>query len=86
MFDNLEEFINNYNKANEHAGGKCFLQRYHKDNSKEEPLIISWMAFMNASGNLDRHNNPVYFMCTHHPLACSVGNFQPWVSVEKLYK
>ena len=25
------------------------------------------MAFMDASGSLDRHNNPVYFMCTHHP-------------------
>ena len=24
------------------------------------------MAFMDASGSLDRHNNPVYFMCTHH--------------------
>ena len=25
------------------------------------------MAFLDASGSLDRFNNPVYFMCTHHP-------------------
>ena len=24
------------------------------------------MAFLDASGTLDRCNNPVYFMCTHH--------------------
>ena len=27
----------------------------------------SEMAFMDLSGTLDRHNNPVFFMCTHHP-------------------
>ena len=26
------------------------------------------MAFMDSSGSLDCHNNPVYFMYTHHPL------------------
>ena len=25
------------------------------------------MAFLDASGSLDRFNNPVYFMCTHQP-------------------
>lgn len=25
------------------------------------------MVFLDASGSLDRHNNPVYFLCTHHP-------------------
>ena len=27
----------------------------------------SEMAFMDSSGSLDRHNNPVFFRCTHHP-------------------
>ena len=32
------------------------------------------MAFLDASGGLDRFNNPVYFMCTHHPTgALSLG-------------
>ena len=39
------------------------------------------MAFMDASGSLDRHNNPVYFVCTHHqsgalPLAVLIASSQ----------
>jgi hypothetical protein len=25
------------------------------------------MVFLDASASIDRHNNPVYFLCTHHP-------------------
>ena len=83
MFDHLEEYVTNYNKENENDGGKIFLQRYNNASECEKPLIISIctpmmyrvhklqqageMAFMDASGSHDRHNNPVYFMCTHHP-------------------
>ena len=83
MFDFLQEYITTYNKDKMHDGGKIFLQRYNSDEKQEKPLIISIctpmmsrvhklrqagkMAFMDASGSLDRHNNPVYFMCTHHP-------------------
>jgi hypothetical protein len=38
------------------------------------------MAFMDSSGSLDRHNNPVYFMCTHPsgalPLAVRITSSQ----------
>ena len=83
MFDYLQEYVTAYNKDKMNTGGKIFLQRYNNDTKQEKPLIISIctpvmsrvhklrqageMAFMDASGSLDRHNNPVYFMCTHHP-------------------
>ena len=83
MFDYLQEYITTYNKDKMNDGGKIFLQRYNNEVKQEKPLIISIctpmmsrvhklrqageMAFMDASGSLDRHNNPVYFMCTHHP-------------------
>jgi hypothetical protein len=83
MFDYLQEYITTYNKDKMNDGGKISLQRYNNDANQEKPLIISIctpmmsrvhrlrqageMAFMDASGSLDRHNNPVYFMCTHHP-------------------
>lgn len=83
MFDYLQECVTTYNKDKMNTGGKIFLQRYNNDTKQEKPLIISIctpmmprvhklrqageMAFMDASGSLDRHNNPVYFMCTHHP-------------------
>ncbi|XP_028412191.1 uncharacterized protein LOC114535014 [Dendronephthya gigantea] len=83
LFDYLQEYITTYNKDKVSDGGKIFLQRYNNDEKREQPLIISIctpmmsrvhklrqageMAFMDASGSLDRHNNPVYFMCTHHP-------------------
>ena len=77
-------------------GGKIFLQRYNNEVKQEKPLIISictpmmshvhkfWqageMAFMDSSGSLDRHNNPVYFMCTHPsgalPLAVRITSSQ----------
>ena len=82
MFDYLEDYTTKYNKENQHNGGNIFLQRY-SDSEEEKPLIIAIctpmmsrvhklqqageMAFMDSSGSLDRHNNPVYFMCTHHP-------------------
>ena len=25
------------------------------------------MVFLDASASIDCHNNPVYFLCTHHP-------------------
>ncbi len=89
MFDYLEEYITKYNKENEHDGGKILLQRYN-DSELEKPLIISictpmmsrvhnLQAFMNASGSLDRHNNPVYFMHSPSircPPSSGVGNVE----------
>ena len=82
MFDRLEETVEAYNTTNAHMGGKCFLERYRKDGSNEQHLTLSIgtplmshvhtrqaseMAFMHSSGSLHRHNNPVFFRCTHHP-------------------
>jgi len=83
MFNTLEAIINEYNKKNSPKGGKCFLQTYENSGNSEKPLIVAIctplmsrvhhltqageMAFLDASGSLDRFNNPVYFMCTHHP-------------------
>ena len=36
------------------------------------------MAFMDSSGSLDRYNNPVFFMCTHHP--CGALPLGVWVT------
>ena len=93
MFDYLEDYITKYNKENEYNGGKIFLQRYN-DSEQEKPLIITIcspmmsrvhrlqqageMAFMDSSGSLDRHNNPVYFICTHHP--CGALPLAVWVT------
>ena len=75
------------------TGGKIFLQRYNNEVKQEKPLIISIctpvmsrvhklrqageMAFMDASGSLDRHN-PVYFMCTH--LASGALPLAVWIT------
>ncbi|KAL9977493.1 hypothetical protein ACROYT_G014901 [Oculina patagonica] len=73
-----------YNNKNATKGGKCFLQTFEQSENSEQPLIVAIctplmsrvhqlrqageMAFLDASGSLDRFNNPVYFMCTHHPV------------------
>ena len=83
MFCTLATIIDDYNKNNACKGGECFLQTYEQSGKCEQPLIIAIctplmsrvhhlkqageMAFLDASGSLDRFNNPVYFMCTHHP-------------------
>ena len=83
MFNTLAAIINEYNKKNSPKGGKCFLQTYENSGNSEKPLIVAIctplmsrvhhltqageMAFLDVSGSLDRFNNPVYFMCTHHP-------------------
>ena len=36
------------------------------------------MAFMESSGSLDWYNNPVFFMCTHHP--CGALSLWVWVT------
>ena len=83
MFDRLETLVQEYNKKHAEVRGKCFLQRYKNDGGYEQHLVLSIytslmsrvhktrqaseMAFMDCSGSLDQHNNPVFFMCTHHP-------------------
>ena len=83
MFKTLTTTIENYNNKNGNKGGKCFLQNFEQSDNSEQPLIVAIctplmsrvhqrrqageMAFLDASGSLDRFNNPVYFMCTHHP-------------------
>ena len=83
MFKTLMTTIENYNNKNGTKGGKCFLQNFEQSDNSEQPLIVAIctplmsrvhqlrqageMAFLDASGSLDRFNNPVYFMCTHHP-------------------
>ena len=68
MFDHLEEFINNYHNANDMQIGKWFLQRYHKDNSKEEPLIISICTPMMTRVHTLRQAGEMAFMdASHHP-------------------
>ena len=83
MFNTLANIIEDYNNKNATKGGKCFLQTYQQSENSEQPLIVAIctplmgrvhqlrqageMAFLDASGSLDRFNNPVYFMCTHHP-------------------
>ena len=64
-------------------GGKCYLQRVNRNGPDKQDLILSIcnplmsrvhetrqageMVFMESSGSLDWYNNPVFFMCTHHP-------------------
>lgn len=83
MFCTLATIIDDYNRKNASQGGEYFLQTYQQSGECEQPLIIAIctplmsrvhqlkqageMAFLDASGSLDRFNNPVYFMCTHHP-------------------
>ena len=83
MFCTLATIIDDYNRKNASKGGECFLQTYQQSGECEQPLIIAIctalmsrvyqlkqageMAFLDASESLDRFNNPVYFMCTHHP-------------------
>ena len=79
IFDRQEETVEAYNNTNAHMGGKCFLERYRKDGSNDQHLTLSIctplmsrvhtrqaseMTFMGSTGRLDRHNNPVFFMCT----------------------
>ena len=94
MFDRLETLVQEYNKKHAEVGGKCFLQRYKNDGGYEQHLVLSIctplmsrvhktrqaseMAFMDSSGSLDRHNNPVFFMCTHHP--CGALPLAVWVT------
>ena len=82
MFKKLNKLIKDYNKTNSIHGGSCCLQEYTSGN-EEKPLILaivtplmsrvhslpqaSEMAFLNASSSLDRYNNRVFFLCTHHP-------------------
>lgn len=83
MFNRLEEVVNEYNHKNAEMGGKCYMQRVKGNGAHKQHLILSIctplmsrvhttrqageMAFMDSSGSLNRYNNPVYFMCTHHP-------------------
>ena len=83
IFNQLEKIVEDYNRKNANIGGKCFLQRVQGNDADQKHLILSIcdplmsrvhttkqageMAFMDSSGSLDRYNNPVYFMCTHHP-------------------
>ncbi|KAL9978127.1 hypothetical protein ACROYT_G015612 [Oculina patagonica] len=83
MFNTLAKTIEDYNNKNATKGGKCFLQTFEQSENSEQPLIVAIctplmsrvhqlrqtgeMAFLDASGSLDRFNNPVYFMCTNHP-------------------
>ena len=83
MFDRLEEIVDDYNNNNADKGGKCYLQRVNGNGPDKQDLILSIctplmsrvhetrqageMAFMESSGSLDWYNNPVFFMCTHHP-------------------
>ena len=87
MFCTLATIIDDYNKNNACKGGECFLQTYEQSGKCEQPLIIAIctplmsrvhhlkqageMAFLDASGSLDRFNNPVYFMCHSSPCWCS---------------
>ena len=82
MFEKLKEQIQDYNKRNSIRGGRCSLQEY-TSGKDEKPLILtivtplmsrvhslpqaSEMAFLDASQSLDRYNNRVFFLCTHHP-------------------
>lgn len=83
MFIHLEEIIKNYNKENGGRGGQCYLQWYKKDGCEEQQLVLTIctplmsrihqitqageMDFMDDSWSLHHHNNPVFFLCTHHP-------------------
>ena len=83
MFEELENIIKDYNKRDSHNGGKCIVQRYERTACTEKPLILAVvtplmarvhtlpqageMVFLDASASIDRHNNPVYFLFTHHP-------------------
>ena len=94
MFDRLEEIVDDYNKNNADKGGKCYLQRVNGNGPDKQDLILSIctplmsrvhetrqageMAFMDSSGSLDRYNNPVFFMCTHHP--CGALPLGVWVT------
>ena len=82
MFEKVKQLIHDYNKKNNIHGGSCCLQEYTHGND-EKPLILtivtplmsrvhslpqaSEMAFLDASSSLDRYNNRVFFLCTHHP-------------------
>ena len=83
MFEELEDVVKDYNERHSKEGGKCFIQRYERTARTEKPLILAIvtplmakvhslpqageMVFLDASASIDRHNNPVYFLCTHHP-------------------
>ena len=83
MFQELEDAVKDYNKRHSMEGGGCFIQRYENATCTEKPLILAVvtplmarvhalpqageMVFLDASASIDRHNNPVYFLCTHHP-------------------
>ena len=90
MFDHLQTLVQEYNKKHAEIRGKCFLQRYKNDGGCEQHLILSIctplmscvhktrqareIAFLNSSGSLDRHNNPI-FMWSSPP--CSLSDFKP---------
>ena len=94
MFDRLETLVQEYNTKHTDVGGKCFLERYKDDGGNKQQLVLSIctplmsrvhetrqaseMAFLDSSGSLDRHNNPVFFMCTHHP--CGALPLAVWVT------
>ena len=94
IFDQLEKIVEDYNRKNANIGGKCFLQRVQGNDADQKHLILSIcdplmsrvhttkqageMAFMDSSGSLDRYNNPVYFMYTHHP--CGALPLAVWVT------
>ena len=85
MFEELKDVVNDHNKHHSKEGDKCFVQRYERTNREEKPLILTVVTplmarvhslpqagekvFLDASASIDRHSNPVYFSCTHHPSA-----------------
>ena len=93
MFDCLEEIVNYYNRNTADKGGKCYFQRVDRNGSAKHDLMRSIctplrsrvhgtrqhgeMVFMDSSGSIDRHNNPVFFMHTSHP--CGVLPLGVWV-------
>ena len=104
MFQLLEQEVTRYNALHGKDGGRCFLQRFKKHGNKEQPLILmictplmarvhkciqaGEMVFMDTTGSLDRHNNPVYIMCTPHstgalPLAVWVTSSQSQSTIEE---
>ena len=93
VFDCLEEIVNYYNRNTADKGGKCYFQRVDRNGSAKHDLMWSIctplrsrvhgtrqhgeMVFMDSSGSIDRHNNPVFFMHTSHP--CGVLPLGVWV-------
>ena len=89
-------------KKNSTNGGSCCLQQYTCGNAKK-PLILtivtplmstvhllpqsSEMAFLDASSSLDRYNNQLFFLSTHHPSGSLPGFplMGHWILIKKAY-